>query len=282
MFNPSEASLTFFILWIVGIVGTVGVMLVFGVYRYQETQLQHVQKLEAMTFDHSKTLIKSQLDMQQLTFKNIARRIHSSIGIKLSFVESELSSLKFDKLDEVRTSISQIIAEFTQVIANVSDMSRSMSAELLKYYGLSKTLELEFETIRKKKIYIANMEIRGQISHLTPYEELIIFRMIQEGLSNITKHAKGNVIILNLHIQPDNFNFELLDNGVGFADPSNISFGFGLSNIRSRVQLLNGSWSLSNRSETSGTSLIINIPLTEENRQLTMTPFSELKKITKT
>ena len=180
--------------------------------------------------------------MQQHTFINISRRIHSSVGIRLESINVQLSSLDFEGLEKVRAAVRMTVSEFSQVIANLSDITRSMSSEILKYYGLAKTLEFELEIVRKSKIYETDLQIIGESGCLSAYVELIVFRIIQEGLSNVVKHANGTKIIIKIVMSQQIFRLELFDNGFGFKDPLNIARGFGLKNIENRVRLLKGTY----------------------------------------
>src|SRR5215204_3661937 len=130
MFSSSSEGLTFFILFVVCTIGVLGAFIIVIVYRYQEAHLNHNKRIEALVKKHKQTLMQSQLEMQQLTFTNISRRIHSSIGIKLETIKVQLVSLDFEKLNEVRQAVPQTVAEFSQVMVNLSDLCRSMSSEL--------------------------------------------------------------------------------------------------------------------------------------------------------
>lgn len=280
MFSSPSEGLTFFILCIVFLLSLSGTFILVLVYHHQKTRLNHCTQIEALGKEHQQTLLQSQLEMQQHTFINISRRIHSSVGIRLESINVQLSSLDFEGLEKVRTAVRMTVSEFSQVISNLSDITRSMSSEILKYYGLEKTLEFELEIVRKSKIYETDLQIVGESGCLSAYVELMVFRIIQEGLSNVVKHANGTKIIIKIVMTPQIFRLELFDNGFGFKDPLNIARGFGLKNIENRVRLLKGTCELYNQpSETRGAAMIVDIPLTEEIQSLTMTPFSELKKI---
>ena len=280
MFSSSSEGLTFFIFCIVFLIALLGTVILVLVYHHQKTRLNHNSQIEASGKKHKQTLLESQLEMQQQTFTNISRRIHSSVGIRLESIEVQLSSLDFTGLEKVRSAVQMTVSEFSQVIGNLSDITRSMSSEILKYYGLAKTLEFELEIVRKSKIYETNLQIVGESGCLSTYVELVIFRIIQEGLNNVVKHANGTKIILNIFVSRQAFKLELFDNGFGFKDPLNITRGFGLTNVENRVRLLKGTYHLYNQpSGSRGAAMIVDIPLTEEIQSLTMTPFSELKKI---
>jgi signal transduction histidine kinase len=91
--------------------------------------------------------------------------------------------------------------------------------------------------------------------------ELVLFRVVQEVLNNIVKHASATVIDIHLHYTDAYLSIEITDNGKGFNLPGNCK-GTGLQNIKKRTALLNGSLHISSK-ENMGTEIKIKIPLYE-------------------
>ena len=80
-----------------------------------------------------------------------------------------------------------------------------------------------------------------------PQNQLIIYRIIQESLNNIIKHAKGNQIDILLNYLPDSFHLTIKDNGVGFETERVISAekggsGSGILNMQNRARLIGGEY----------------------------------------
>ena len=85
------------------------------------------------------------------------------------------------------------------------------------------------------------------------------YRIIQEALQNIKKHANATHVKILLNLESDILNLSVIDNGMGF-DSENISKGIGIKNMRSRAQKLKGSLSI-NSKFNKGTEITISIPV---------------------
>ena len=149
-------------------------------------------------------------------------------------------------------------------INDLSDISRSMSSELVLNNGLIKALEFEVNQLRKTGIYNVSLDITGDSIFLESGKELIIFRIVQETISNIIKHAQASIISINLHYHATSLELSVSDNGIGFEQESKKLSGSGITNMRKRAALLQGSFSVESK-KASGTSVKIIIPTHEPN-----------------
>ncbi|HYC30603.1 MAG TPA: ATP-binding protein, partial [Chitinophagaceae bacterium] len=94
---------------------------------------------------------------------------------------------------------------------------------------------------------------------LSPERELMMFRIAQEALSNIVKHAHATKVIIIISYLPAAFRMEISDDGTGFDQNSDKASGIGLINMRQRVEVMNGVLQILS-TPGSGTTLTINIP----------------------
>jgi len=107
---------------------------------------------------------------------------------------------------------------------------------------------------------------RGSISEIRSVISLTVFRIVQEALNNIRKHAKASSITVNIEFIEDKLRLSITDNGIGFdvenlkVKHEDIEGGFGLFSMKERVELLDGEFNISSHTG-SGTRLSIMIPL---------------------
>jgi two-component system NarL family sensor kinase len=108
-------------------------------------------------------------------------------------------------------------------------------------------LQPDINLIDKMGDYRINLQLDGVERPHTPQNQLIIYRIIQEALNNIVKHAKGNQIDIILKYLPDSFHLTIKDNGIGFETESLLSSeksgGSGLYNMQNRARLIGGVFS---------------------------------------
>ena len=229
------------------------------IYFYQQKQKDYFKNIETMKAVHSNTLLQSQKEMQEQTFLNISREIHDNIGQKLTLVKLQLITLPYNSFSEVRGKVNNIVSIIGNAINDLSDISRSMSNEIILQNGLIKGLEFELEQIKKSGEYKIILNVTGDTIFLENDKEMVLFRLTQEALHNIIKHAEATKIQVNLHYASDYIQLDIIDNGRGFEMDKNCSPGAGLKNMQKRVQLFNGTY-LMNSNLNHGTHVTFSIP----------------------
>ena len=105
-----------------------------------------------------------------------------------------------------------------------------------------------------------DLEIVGLQERLDPALEMMLYRVLQELVNNILKHAKASVVSIQLIRHEDSIVLQVEDNGVGFAQDPGSSDGLGMTNIRSRVELLQGSFFIDSQ-PGHGTTAVVEVPV---------------------
>ncbi len=139
-------------------------------------------------------------------------------------------------------SAKQIIDDSIQLIRNIS---HSLLPPTLKNFGLEAALKDLFEKINGSGVINASARFHDNRERLNDEQELLIFRIVQELVTNIIKHSNGGFIHLTQNAQGDNVYFRIHHDGKGilqsqFEELEHDSQGLGLKNIQSRVKVLKG------------------------------------------
>jgi signal transduction histidine kinase len=225
--------------------------------------LNYFKEIDALKTEHQNALLQSQLEIQEQTFQNIAREIHDNIGQKLTLAKLYLNTLSYSDMDTVKSSVNDSLELISRSIIGLSDVSRSMSTELLLQNGLVKGIEMEVEHLKRTEVYKVDFHITGKEVFLSGNAELVIFRIVQECINNFIKHAAGNSISIVLCFMDAALRLEVNDNGKGF-DVTNARQGTGLVNINKRIAILKGNYNID--SSSKGTFININIPINESTQ----------------
>jgi two-component system, NarL family, sensor kinase len=228
--------------------------IVFIIYRYKQKQNAHLQTLQTIQTTHENAIMQAQLEMQEQTFKNISREIHDNIGQKLALVKLQLITLQTNTTIPFEDSISSI----GHVINDLSDLSRTMSADAILANGIVQAIRFEVQQLNKTALFAVDMLVTGDVVFLESKQELILFRIVQEALQNIIKHANATVVNIVLDFTKHNMSVSISDNGKGFIEDKHI--GQGLKNIVARAKMLDGTCSIIS-SLQKGTALKITIPI---------------------
>lgn len=258
MYNPTSQNVILLIILCSILILLLASFIGWIVYRYQQKQNAYFRNIEQIKADHDNMLLQSQIEMQEMTFQNISREIHDNLGQKLALAKLLLNTLPYRLPSEIPAQVNASVDILGQVVSELSDLSRSMSNEIVLQNGIIKATEVELEQIRRSSVYTINFEVSENTIFLDAGKELVLFRVIQESLHNIIKHAKATVIDIRLTYMDTSLYLYIADNGNGFNvhDPVR---GTGINNMKKRIQLLNGMYAIDSM-RGGGTRINIEIP----------------------
>lgn len=193
--------------------------------------------------------------------KRIAKELHDGIMNRLASIRFNLFVLENrTDPDTIRHCIGQIeqIQEVEKEVKNIAhDLSHDTFSPKKDYEELLKSLALEVANA-------ASLKINSRFSKLIKWEtinavvKMHIYRILQESLHNIKKHAAAKEVSVNIVQENQMLHIEIKDDGVGF-DTRDHSTGLGIGNIRSRAEEMNGSSEI--LSSNAGTIVRIKIPI---------------------
>lgn len=168
------------------------------------------------------------------------------IDIDINRAKNELADLR----EQVRTCL----RETRTIIFDLRPMT-------LDDLGLVPTVKRFLDTVKERKGIISEVKILGEERRLDTYLEIGLFRIIQEAVNNVEKHAEASVINIVMEFGRNNLAAVIIDNGKGFDTAANVgSESFGLLGMRERVGLLNGEMAI--KSEVGkGTRVMVKINL---------------------
>lgn len=184
---------------------------------------------------------------QELERAFIAKELHDNIGGTLAGIKTHLtpSVPGFDLLTK----------HLDDVCHSVRTLSHTLYNDDIGQVGLRQTCQDFIHLIDKeKKIVFA---VYGQESTISSFMSTMIYRVIQELLTNALCHAQATTVYFNMYFEEAGLLIGIEDNGKGF-DPNMVSKGIGLRNVRKRILLLEGRLQINTSPE--GSSFLINIP----------------------
>ncbi len=156
------------------------------------------------------------------------------------------------QIDETKDLVNTTVHE-------VRTLSKTLNSEVIQKNGLLRTIEIELERIERLKYATTNFEIKGDYFKLSDTDEIIIFRILQEFLSNSIKHSKANRIIMHFNYQNNKLLIEAEDDGLGF-DTTQKTESSGIQNMASRAEMIGAQFFL-NSKINKGTKLKLSYTL---------------------
>ena len=172
----------------------------------------------------------------------ISRELHDDIGQALTAIKIDLATIKQSVTDmSAVLKINKASALVSDTIKTVQRITSQLRPQIIDDLGLETAIEWytkEFEQRNRIKIYL-NLESDIVIS---PEASLIIFRIMQEALTNIARYSEATIVKIRLSEVGDNIEFSISDNGIGIAeDKIDTKKSFGIISMRERAASLGGS-----------------------------------------
>lgn len=221
------------------------------------------KKLEQRLLDEQinkqKLLTQASIDGQEKERKEIGKELHDNIGQQLTTTKLFLDLAKSSADDTTAEMISMALKGISDVINEVRRMSRSLMPPTLGDLGLMESVSDLVETIsRTQYLRIDLDDYEFDEDKLPDNKKLMIFRIIQEQLNNIVKHAEAKRVSVMLRNDKAFLLLEIKDDGKGF-DPRGVRKGLGLTNMRNRAELFGGEVKITS-APGKGCTLTVKVP----------------------
>ena len=263
---PTQNPEIFFVT-IIGII--LGILLVGFIvtilFLYQRRQQKQEQEIEKMKDMYEKEALRSQLEIQENTFKTIAQELHDNIGQMLSVAKLSLSMLPIDKNHDAFATLQSSRDVLNKAIIDLSNLTKGLHTDRIAQVGLAESIRFELSALKNAGILQAQFHQEGTSIEFNEQVSIFLFRIFQEALNNILKHAKASKVSVQLNFQENLFTMELKDDGIGFnlseKKQSKTSYsGVGLKSMVNRAKLVGAD--LTMESEPGrGTTILIELPL---------------------
>ncbi len=204
--------------------------------------------------------------------KRLARELHDetvqsliALGHRVEMVQKTL-----DKDPErARQRLSELRALAKEIQAEVRRFSRALRPLYLEDLGFVPALEMLAQETRADGLTVS-VQVEGEVRRLTPDLELTAYRIVQEGLSNVVRHAGAQTACVTIAFAPNGLTLRVQDDGRGFEPPVNPADlaragHFGLMGIRERALLFGGQIEVCSK-PGQGTTLEVSLPLAADKR----------------
>ena len=210
------------------------------------------------------------LIVQEKERRRLSRELHDELGQALMVLRLKVRSIQ-RALGTGQASLKgecdEVIAYINEVTENVRRLSRDLSPSILEDLGLSAAIRWLVETSTKHYNIKSSLDMTEVDGLFSPESKITVYRIVQECLTNIAKHAQATHVSIEIGKQDDRVLFSVEDNGKGFdvkeaysQDPG--KKGLGLSAMYERARMLGGSLDIWSQ-EGTGTRITFTVPLDE-------------------
>ncbi len=198
---------------------------------------------------------------------HIAREIHDELGQQLTVLKMDISWLnkKIDtKEEKVKERLRDLVGMVDKTVKSVRKISSELRPSMLDDLGLPSALEWQGQEFEKRSGIKVNLLNSAGDYKLPNNVAITLFRIFQEGLTNVARHAEASEVWVTLQAAKDYLSMEIRDNGKGFVvrDIENKKT-LGILGMRERISLISGTFSIES-SPGKGTCIRVNVPIGSE------------------
>jgi PAS domain S-box-containing protein len=205
------------------------------------------------------------INLQEEERRRIAAELHDSLGQSLVIIKhrSMLCLREFTGSDRVAEQLEEISSSATAAIDELHEIAHNLRPYELDRLGLVKAVETMIAKLGNSMPMQLSADLDQIDGLLPPAAETSVYRIVQEGLSNVVKHADAGKAFVGIKKVQDRLVISVWDNGKGIRTEqkeSESKSGFGLAGIAERARMLGGSCDIESRPEL-GTTLTVKIKL---------------------
>jgi signal transduction histidine kinase len=208
-------------------------------------------------------LLKAQLELQEQTLQNISQEIHDNIGQALTFAKLNINTIDLYKTEETQSKLAASRNLINKAIQDLRNLSRTSNIDFIHEAGLAASIKCQLLFLEKTGLYTTFFNTSDIYYDTDPDTEIVLFRVVQELLNNIVKHAEATAIEVNMDYRQDALVIAVNDNGKGFGmsvqSAGCYEKGFGLQNMKKRIGVIRGRFYIDSTSGR-GTRVQIEIP----------------------
>jgi len=219
-----------------------------------------LREREAQIAELSAHLLRAQEEER----KRISRELHDETGqalmvirLYLGMLESKLSS------KPAKAKVAETVQVVDRTIEGLRRIIGKLSPLVLQELGLLAAIRKEAKDLERNKALSTRVVISDSFGRLHPETEVTLYRIVQESLHNVAKHAHAKNVEICLEREGDNVRLVIEDDGVGIFPKANFrGNSFGLAGIKERVGMLDGTVRVISL-KGKGTRIEISVPATE-------------------
>jgi signal transduction histidine kinase len=209
------------------------------------------------------------LSIQEEERKRISRELHDEVGQALTAVNVHLA-MAVKSPENAKEQIAEARKLVEQTMESVHRFARELRPAMLDDLGLGAALRSYISAFSERTGLPVRFEAEPIIEQLSDDEKMALYRVVQEGLTNVARHAQATQVEVTIRATRVAVRLEIRDNGKAFspqgkesADAPHEQKRLGLLGMQERVRLVDGTFHIDSR-EGKGTTLRVDLPLPRE------------------
>jgi two-component system, NarL family, sensor histidine kinase UhpB len=199
------------------------------------------------------------LRAQEEERRRVARDLHDEVNQALTAILLRLEALAQDAPAERATEVAELKRLANRAMEELSGLARQLRPAALDDHGLVPAIEAQLKRFATLNGLQTHMSARGDADALDADRQTAVYRIAQEALANVGRHAEATRVEIDLQVEPDGHTqMTVRDDGQGF-DPTGSGGGLGLTGMAERARLVGGEFDVRS-APGAGTSITLRLP----------------------
>jgi two-component system sensor histidine kinase UhpB len=242
----------------------------------ERRQIEQTRLFEAVNQQRQqlRALARRLTEVQEAERKRLAQELHDEMGQALTAISIDLGRV-IDKLpadfsESSRRRLAEALTLTDQTLERIRELSLDLRPSLLDDLGLAPALRWYVKRFEQRVNVEVDLQVNGLQARLSPLVETTLYRVVQEALTNVARHAQASRVKIQLQVSPTMIEAVVEDDGQGFdleavTQRGESARGAGLLGIQERVVALGGQFEIE-AEPGRGVRLSVEIPREEPNR----------------
>jgi signal transduction histidine kinase len=203
------------------------------------------------------------LHAQEEERKRISRELHDEVGQSLTVINMTLTAMKNNgagKSPAIAKKIGDAQRLLNQTMETVHGFARELRPAMLDELGLVPALRSHLKSFARRTGLRVQFSVRGLVDGLSPEQKTVLYRVAQESLTNVARHAKAERVEVAIRRGQIGICMTISDNGRSFHYDPKATKRLGLLGMQERVRLVNGEFTLK-AEPGKGTTIRVELPI---------------------
>jgi len=239
------------------------VIVFFALITNQKRKFLFKKKMEDLHNNFTRELLTSKVEIREETLKGVASELHDNVGHMVTLGLMHLNLMPVLQSGSDETQLQEARHQLNKALDSLRDISKNMNSDMLLQGGMIEAINRQLNRLRKSSFYEIEFIKEGAEPVLKDEQHgLIIFRIVQESITNIVRHSKAKKIRTQVKTSEKDLFIRINDNGIGFPVKEtleNAERGIGLRNMFTRAELIGASLKI--ESSNTGTTSTLIYPL---------------------
>ena len=252
--NFSDTDLLIIVTTFIILIVVLMMVAIYGIFIKKKSTLLLEQQRQIAVYEQE--LAIAQIEIKEQTLNYVGQELHDDLGQKLSVARLMTNKIGLTSVEDKEGIAQEINVLLGECIQDIRNLSKVFITKQVSHFGFVESLEREVFRIKRLNLLEVDYNINNHDLELNSDHALILFRIVQECITNVIKHSKSKKIELKVVNSPKNIKIFVNDKGVGF-EKNMKNDGSGLQNMQSRAQIINAEFQI-HSILNQGTEIMIN------------------------